>query len=48
MVSCKDGFPVLRQSQKEYFLMIGSAWCLVMVQIQFSLIKKKMDVQNAC
>ena len=46
MVSWKDGFPVLRQ--KEYFLMIGSAWCLVMVQIQFSLIKKKMDVQNAC
>ena len=42
MVSLKDSFTaVWRQSQKEDFLsdnklMFGSAWCLLMVQIQFS------------
>ena len=29
-------------------LMFGSVWCLVMAQIQFSLIKKTLDVQNTC
>ena len=29
-------------------LMFGSVWCLVMAQIQFSLIKKTLDIQNTC
>ena len=29
-------------------LMFDSAWCLVVAQIQFSLIKKRLDVQNSC
>ena len=28
--------------------MIDSAWCLVMEQVQFFLIKKRLDVQNTC
>ena len=42
MVSLKDGFTVGRQSQKEDFLpkMFGSALCLMIAQIHFSLIDK--------
>ena len=45
MVSLKNRFTVLRQSQKEDFLPVIYynvllAWCLAMAQIQFSLTKK--------
>ena len=44
MVSLKDGFTVWRQSKGTFLvnniLMFGSAWCLVLAQIQFSLIKE--------
>ena len=29
-------------------ILFSSAWCLVMAQIQFSLIKKRFGAQNAC
>ena len=28
--------------------MLNSAWCLVMAQIQFSLMQKRLDVQSTC